>query len=275
MKRSTVAIYAVAWLIGVVWILPFVGVFMASIRPFPEIVDGWWHFGELTLTLENFANAWNHSTAPLGRGLLNSISIVVPTTVLTIIIASLAGYAFARFKFRFKNPLFFIIIIIMAMPPQAVAIPLTFQMMRLGLIDTRIGLILIHTAWGLPWSMLFLRNFFLSVPEDLEEAAKVDGATDFTVFRKIVFPIARPAILSVATLQFIWVWNEFFFALLTLHEPTKWVATQAIPLIKGRYYIDWSLVSAASMITMLVPLIIFIFLQKYYIRGVIAGAVRG
>lgn len=275
MKKSTVAIYAVAWLIGVVWILPFIGIFMASIRPFPEIVDGWWQFKEFTLTLVNFAKAWDHSTAPMSRGLFNSMSIVVPATVLTIIIASLGGYAFARFKFRFKEPLFFIIILIMAMSPQAVAIPLTFQMIRLRLIDTQIGLILVHTAWGLPWSMLFLRNFFLSVPEELEEAARVDGASDLTVFRKIVFPIARPAILSVATLQFIWVWNEFFFALLTLHDPDKWVATQSIPLIKGRYYIDWSLVSAASMLTMIVPLVVFILLQKYYIRGVMAGAIKG
>lgn len=275
MKRSTVVIYAVAWLIGVLWILPFIGVFMASVRPFHEIVDGWWHFGKFTLTLENFAKAWNYSTAPLGIGLLNSISIVIPVTVLTIIIASLGGYAFARFKFRFKEPLFFIIILIMAMSPQAIAIPLTFQMVRLGLMDTRIGLILVHITWGLPWSMLFLRNFFLSIPEELEEAARVDGASDFTVFRQIVFPIARPAILSIATLQFIWTWNEFFFALLSLHDPNKWVATQCIPLIKGRYFIDWSLVSAASTITMIVPLIVFICLQKYYIKGVMAGAIKG
>lgn len=94
MKKSTVAIYAVAWLIGVVWILPFIGIFMASIRPFPEIVDGWWQFKEFTLTLVNFAKAWDHSTAPMSRGLFNSMSIVVPATVLTIIIASLGGVRF-------------------------------------------------------------------------------------------------------------------------------------------------------------------------------------
>jgi len=275
MKKSKVAIYIVAWSIGIVWILPFIGVLMSSIRPFRQIVDGWWHFAGFSLTVENFIKVWNHPTAPLSKGLLNSISIVIPATVLTIIIASLGGYAFARFKFRFKGSLFFIIIIIMAMSPQAVAIPLTFEMMRLGLMNTRIGLILVHTTWGLPWSMLFLRNFFISVPEELEEAARIDGASDLTVFRKIVFPIARPAVLSVMILQFIWTWNEFFFALLILHSPDKWVVTQCIPLIKGRYYIDWSLVSASSMITMIVPLIIFICLQKYYIRGVMGGAIKG
>ncbi|MFQ5854454.1 MAG: carbohydrate ABC transporter permease [Anaerolineae bacterium] len=275
MKKFAIVTYAVAWLIGVLWILPFVGVFMASVRPFSEVVDGWWHFQEFTLTLGNFAEAWNHPTAPMGRGLFNSMSIVIPATVLTITIASLGGYAFARFRFRLKGPLFFAIILIMAMSPQAIAVPLTFQMVKLGLVDTRVGLILVQTTWGLPWSILFLRNFFLSLPEELEDAARVDGASEFTVFRKIVFPLARPAVLSVATLQFIFVWNEFFFALLFLHDPGKWVATQGIPLIKGRYFVNWSLVSAASMMTMMVPLIVFLSLQKYYIRGVMAGAIKG
>lgn len=267
--------FSIAMLIGVLWLLPFMGVFMASIRPYDEIVGGWWNFGQLNLTLENFAKAWNHQTAPIGNGLLNSIYIAVPSTMLTIGAASLAGYAFARFKFPLQSWLFFVIILVMAMPAQSIIIPLFFYFVTIGLVDTQLGLILVHTAWGTPWALLFLRNFFLSVPLDVEESARVDGASDLTIFRRIVFPIARPAIISIAVLQFIWVWNDFFFALVLLPSPDKWVVTQMVPLIKGRYFVDWSLVSAASVLSMLPPLLIFVLLQKYYVRGVLAGAIKG
>ncbi len=275
MEKSRIITYAVALLIGVLWLLPFLGVFISSIRPYREVVDGWWQFEEFNPTLAKYGEAWNYSSAPMSRALLNSLLIAVPATILTIVVASLAAYAFARFKFRLKSSLFFLIVLIMAMPAQSIIIPLFFYLTDLGLMGTRLGLILVHVAWGAPWSILFLRNFFLSVPEDMEESARVDGASDFKVFRRIVFPIARPAILSIAVLQFIWVWNDFFFALIFFSAPDKLVATQAIPAMKGRYFIDWSLISAASVLAMIIPLIVFILLQKYYIRGVLAGAIKG
>ena len=275
MKRSRIVLYAVAWLIGVLWVLPFLGVFISSVRPFSEIADGWWQLDEFTLTLDAFIRAWNHPYAPVGPALLNSLSIAVPATILTIVFASLAAYAFARFKFRLKNPLFFIVILIMAMPGQSIIIPLFAQMVNLGLWDTRLGLILVHTAWGIPWAILFLRNFFLSVPLELEESARVDGASDLKIFLRIVMPIALPAIVSIAVLQFTWVWNDFLFALIILSSPDKKVVTQTIPLIKGRYKIPWSVLSAASVLSMIVPLLIFVFLQRYYVKGVLAGAIKG
>ncbi len=267
--------HLVAYLIGIVWVLPFMGIIMASIRPLSEIVNGWWNFDNFTLTFKNFIEVWNYSSAPVSRGILNSLLISIPSTILPLIAASLAGYAFARFKFPLRNFLFSILIFLMAMPAQAIIIPLFFQMARLGLIDNRIGLILLHTAWGVSWCTVFLRNFFLSIPLDLEEAAMVDGASNFTIFWRIALPLALPAIISVAVLQFIWVWNDFFFALVLIISPDKFVVTQTIPLIKGRYLIDWGLVSAASIIAIIPPLLIFSLLQKYYIKGIMAGAVKG
>jgi multiple sugar transport system permease protein len=275
MKRSRIVLYAVGWLIGLLWVLPFLGVFISSVRPFDEIADGWWRLDEFTLTLDAFIRAWNHPDYPMGPALLNSLFIAVPATILTIVVASLAAYAFARFKFRLKSPLFFIVILIMAMPGQSIIIPLFAHMRSLGLVDTHLGLILVHTAWGIPWAMLFLRNFFLSVPIDLEESARVDGASDLTIFRRVVLPIALPAIVSIAVLQFVWVWNDFLFALILLTSPDKKVVTQTIPLLKGRFDIPWSLLSAASVLSMIVPLLIFVFLQRYYVKGVLAGAIKG
>lgn len=275
MRRSRIVLYAVAWLIGLFWVLPFLGVFVSSIRPYSEVVDGWWRLDHFTLTLDAFIQAFNHPTAPLGPALLNSVSIAVPATILTIVFASLAAYAFARFKFRLKSTLFFVVILIMAMPGQSIIIPLFAYMRDLGLVDTRLGLILVHTAWGIPWAVLFLRNFFLSVPLDLEESARVYGASDLKIFTRIVLPIALPAIVSIAVLQFVWVWNDFLFALILLTSPDKKVVTQTIPLLKGRFDIPWSLLSAASVLSMIVPLLIFVFLQKYYVKGVLAGAIKG
>lgn len=275
MRRSRIVLYAVAWLIGLFWVLPFLGVFVSSIRPYSEVVDGWWRLDHFTLTLDAFIQAFNHPTAPMGPALLNSVSIAVPATILTIVFASLAAYAFARFKFRLKSTLFFIVILIMAMPGQSIIIPLFAYMRDLGLVDTRLGLILVHTAWGIPWAVLFLRNFFLSVPLDLEESARVYGASDLKIFTRIVLPIALPAIVSIAVLQFVWVWNDFLFALILLTSPDKKVVTQTIPLLKGRFDIPWSLLSAASVLSMIVPLLIFVFLQKYYVKGVLAGAIKG
>jgi multiple sugar transport system permease protein len=275
MRRSRIVLYTVAWLIGLFWVLPFLGVFVSSIRPYSEVVDGWWRLDHLTLTLDAFIQAFNHPTAPVGPALLNSVSIAVPATILTIVFASLAAYAFARFKFRLKSTLFFIVILIMAMPGQSIIIPLFAYMRDLGLVDTRLGLILVHTAWGIPWAVLFLRNFFLSVPLDLEESARVYGASDLMIFHRIVLPIALPAIVSIAVLQFVWVWNDFLFALILLTSPDKKVVTQTIPLLKGRFDIPWSLLSAASVLSMIVPLLIFVFLQRYYVKGVLAGAIKG
>lgn len=274
-KKSEAIIFVISLILGVLWVLPFMGVFMAAVRPYGETVGGWWHFDEFNPTLSKFEQAWNFPSAPISLGLVNSLSIAIPAAILTIGVASLAGYAFARFKFRLKSALFFVIVLIMAMPAQSIIIPLFYYFASVGLIDTQIGLILVHTAWGTPWCLLFLRNFFLGVPLDIEESARVDGASDLKIFRRIVFPIARPAIISVAVLQFVWVWNDFFFALMLLPSPDRWVATQMIPLIRGRYYVDWSLVSAASVLGMIPPMLVFILLQKYYVRGVLAGAIKG
>lgn len=274
-KKSKIMIVVIAWFIGILWILPFMGIFMASVRPFSEISEGWWKFEQFNPTLDNYEKAWNYPNVPMERTISNSLFIAVPATLLPIIVGSLMGYALARFKFPFKRFVFILLILIMAMPAISIILPLFRFLAYTGLADTRIGLILVHSAWGTPWIAFFLRNFFLSLPPDIEESARVDGASELTIFRRVAVPIALPAIISVAVLQFIWVWNDFFFALILLLSPEKWVATQTLPIIKGRYFIDWGIVSAASVITMLIPLIVFVVLQKYFVKGVTAGAIKG
>lgn len=275
LRRSTVIIHVIAWSVALVWIVPFLGVAVASIRPYAEVVNGWWNLEEFNPTLESYASAWNHTSAPLSTGVRNSLIVAIPSTVIPIFVASLAAYSFARFRFPTKDLLFLAIVLLMTIPQQMVIVPLFQIAVSLNLWDTYLGLILVHSAFGLPWIILFLRNFFSVLPVEVEEAAKLDGASDLQIFFRIVLPMSLPALASVTALQFVWVWNDFFFPLVLLFSPDKLVATQAIPIMKGRYFIDWSLVSAASIIVMAVPVLIYLLLQRYYVRGIVAGAVKG
>ncbi|MFN4046701.1 MAG: carbohydrate ABC transporter permease, partial [Acidilobaceae archaeon] len=144
----------------------------------------------------------------------------------------------------------------------------------MALLNTYAGLILVHSSWGIPWIVFFLRNYFSLLPVELEEAARVDGASDFQVFRRVVLPLSLPGIISASVLQFAWVWNDFFFALVLIFDPSKMVVTQMLPWLRGQYHVDWGLLSAGSIIAMLIPLIVYAALNKYYMRGFTGWAIK-
>ncbi|NIO37544.1 ABC transporter permease subunit [Candidatus Bathyarchaeota archaeon] len=274
-KKSTVILHLIAWLSALLWLIPLLGSFMASVRPYREILHGWWDFTEFNPSLDNFAEAMFYSDFPLARGILNSLLVAVPATIIPILVASLAGYGFARFSFPMKTYLFVALVLLMSVPQQMIAVPIYRILLSMGLIDTFLGLILVHAAWGLPWIILFMRNYFSTLPIEIEEAARVDGASDFKIFRKIVIPMTLPAFASAAVLQFMWVWNDFFLALLIIGSSDNYLAVQRLPYMKGLYHYDHSLLAAGSMIVTIIPMILFIVLQKYYIKGMIGWTVKG
>ncbi len=260
---------SVAWIVALVWIIPFVGIVMTAVRPLAEIIRGWWHFESFSPTFQNFIGAWNHPAAPLSDGMLNSLEVAIPATAAPMLVGALAAYGFARFSFRMRTYLFLVIVMLMTVPQQMIAVPI-FRIMRgLGLVDRPFGLVLVHTAWGIPWLLYFLRNFFTTLPLEVEEAARVDGASDLRVFLQIVLPMSIPALVSSAVLQFMWVWNDFFLALILMYSPQKLLVTQRIPLLRGVYHIDWGVLSAGAILVMVVPVLIFAFLQRYYVRGMV------
>jgi multiple sugar transport system permease protein len=273
----TVLVHLVAWIVALIWLIPFLGVFVASIRPFSEVQFGWWNLQPFNLDLYNFVDAWTGQTAgtPLSNALFNSLLVTVPATFIPIIVAALAAYSFARFKSRTKDVLFLVLVLLQTIPQQMVIVPIFTLFYNLHLLSNYIGLILLHTAFGLPWQVLFLRNFFSTLPIEIEEAALVDGASYFKIFRKIVLPITLPALASLVSLQFVFVWNDFFFALTTITDPAARLAPQIIPILVGRYQLNFSLLSAGAIIVMIVPVAIYIALQRYYVRGLTAGAVKG
>ncbi|MFP8889105.1 carbohydrate ABC transporter permease [Natrialbaceae archaeon A-CW2] len=263
--------YVVAITIAVLWIVPFIGLFMASIRPLSEIIGGWWHIEGMTITFENYYRAWNYSTAPMGQALLNTFIVTIPAVLVVMLLGVMAAYPFARFEFPLKTTLFFLILLVMAAPPELIAMGNFNALREFGLFDTYMGLILIHIGWGLGWVVLFLRNYLLGIPEELEEAARIDGASRYQIFRTIILPLSTPALVSVAVIQFTWVWNAFFFPLVFMRSPELYLAPQVLPLMRGRVQVEWGLIAAGSIMTMAVPVLLFLFLERYYKRGMVAA----
>ncbi|RAM60494.1 MULTISPECIES: carbohydrate ABC transporter permease [unclassified Mesotoga] len=273
-RRETLVKTVVAWIVALIWILPLMGVVMTALRPFSEVIDGWWKLEPFNATLSNFSGALNHRTAALYKGMINSLMIAIPATIAPLLLATLAGYGISRYGFPLRKTFILTVVLTLALPQQMIAIPIFRIMSNLGLVDTFFGLILLHTAWGIPWITFFMRNYFKTLPADMEEAARIDGAGDFGIFFRVVLPNAFPAIASASALQFTWVWSDFFLALILIYSPEKLLATQRIPLMRGVYHVDWGLLSAASLLVMIVPVLIYVLLQRYYVRGMVGWTIK-
>ena len=272
LRLRTIVIHLFAWGLAIGWLFPFVGLTMAAFRPLPEIVGGWWNFDPFTPSFTKFVSAFNS----ISFGFRNSFLIAGPATIIPMFVATLAGYGFARFSFPIRDYVFLTVVLLMTIPQQMVAIPIFRIMVSLNLENTLVSLVLLHSAWGLPWIVLFMRNFFSALPKDVEEAARVDGASDLKVFFKIVLPMALPALAAVAVLQFMWVWNDFFFSLLLCPaNPSCMTATVALIHTIGKFEFDPGLLAAGSLLVMLVPVGLYVLLQKFYIRGMIGWTVKG
>jgi multiple sugar transport system permease protein len=273
----TVLVHVVAWVMAFIWLIPFLGVFLASIRPYSEVQFGWWNLQPFHLDLHNYVDAFTGQTSgyPLGNAMFNSLLVTIPATFFPILVSALAAYSFARFKSRTKDLMFLVLVLLQTIPQQAVIIPIYTLFNNLHLLNNYLGLILLHTAFGLPWQVLFLRNFFATLPIEIEEAARVDGASYYKIFRSIVLPITLPALASLVALQFVFVWNDFFFALTIITDPNLALAPQVIPSLIGRYQLNYSLLTAGSVLVMILPIAIYVGLQRYYVRGLTAGAVKG
>ncbi len=261
--------HAVAWLAAIVWLVPFVGIFVTSFSPTSDIVHGWWHLKFASISLRNFAGALAHPTAPISIGMANSLIVTVPATVLPLLVAAAAAYGLLRYRFPLRNPVYVTVLLLLAIPQNMVAVPL-FQILNgLHLINSYVGLVLVHTAWGLPWLILFMRGYFSTLPLEVEEAASIDGASPWRTFRRIILPMSWPGLASAASLQFTWVWNDFFLALIFIYNPDRLLATQRIPLLRGQYLVDWGVLAAAALLITAVPILVFALLQKYYVKGFI------
>ena len=277
---SSVPLHIVLIVITLLWTLPSVGLLVSSFRPRNDVfATGWWTvfqhpFDFTQYQLDNYISVL--TTQGMARAFLNSLSIAIPSTVIPIAVAAFAAYAFAWMDFPGRQVLFVIVVGLLVVPLQMTLIPLLRVYNRLGLAGTFLGIWLAHTGYGLPFAVYLLRNFIGSLPRDLFESAYLDGASHLTAFFRLAFPLSIPAIASLAIFQFLWVWNDLLVALIYLGG-TPDVAPLTIKLsgLVQSMGQDWQLLTAAAFVSMALPLVVFFSLQRYFVRGILAGSVKG
>jgi alpha-glucoside transport system permease protein len=260
-------------IIGVLWLVPTLGLFFTSLLA-PERFNeaGWWQIlSEPSLaTLDNYDKVFN--TEAITSSLWTTVLVSLGGTILPIFVAAMAAYAFAWLDFPGRDWLFILVIAMLVVPIQMALIPIFSLYSDLGLFDTVIGLILFHTAFGLPFAIFLLRNFFIGIPRDLMEAARIDGASEIRIFLRLMLPLALPAIASLAIFQFLWTWNDLLVAL-TFGRETQPI-TVAIFTQLRQFGSNIELIAPAAFVSLTIPLAVFFAFQRYFVQGLLAGSVK-
>lgn len=273
-RRLGQTLLVLALSIGVVFvILPLVYMISTSLKGQVYVFEFPPRFIPSQPTLNNFVSAWRSNN--FGRYFLNSLLVALITTVLQIFLSSTVAYAFARFEFPGKNVLYYTLLATLMVPGMMLIIPQFMLASRLKLMNSLAGLILVYTAGGISFNTFLLRGFFEQLPRELEEAALIDGATHLTIFFRILLPLSTPALATVGIFTFLGAWDEYIWALTTINDPLKRTLPIAIANFHGTHASDWGLVFAGSLIAIIPVLTVFVLLQKYFIKGLTAGAVKG
>ena len=274
------------------WLVPTVGVLVTSFRPVDLVQSsGWWTafahlFSGAEWTVDNYRQAL--STGGFGTAFLNSLAVTIPATVMPITIAAFAAYAFSWMDFRGRNIMFVAVVGLLVVPLQMALIPIsrlyvdgasignTQIIPDMHLNGTFLGIWLAHTGFGLPLAIYLLRNYIGSLPSSIIESAKIDGASHFTIFWRLIVPLSVPALAAFAIFQFLWVWNDLLVAYVFLGgTPDTRVLTIALANLVGQHGENWQLLTSAAFLSMLLPLAVFFSLQRYFVRGLTAGSVKG
>ncbi len=278
-ERASWFVRLAVFLIVALWTLPTLGLLVNSFRTSTESSStGWW-----TAIVTPFSTGWtlgNYESVLTSGGLfdalINSLIVTIPSTVIPITLAAFAAFGFAWLRFRGRGLMFGIIVALLVVPLQLSLVPLLQLYQSTGLTGSFLGIWLAHTGFGLPLAIFLLYGFISTLPNDLFESAYIDGATPFTAFTRLVLPLSVPALASFAIFQFLWVWNDFLVALVFLGGSSD-VAVLTIELasIVGSRGEAFHLLTAAAFVSMIIPLIMFLSLQRYFVRGLLAGSVKG
>jgi alpha-glucoside transport system permease protein len=261
-------------LVALFWLTPTVGLLITSFRPAEEITtSGWWNVvtEPAQLTIANYTSLLDQEG--MVRSLLNTFYITIPTTVLLVIIAAAAAYAFAWLEFRGREVLFLVVVSLLVVPLQMALIPVARLFGDINIFGTIWAAILFHIAFGLPFAVFLLRNFFVGLPHELLEAARIDGASELQIFTRIVLPLGMPAIAALTIFQFLWTWNDLLVALVfTSRENTP--ITVAIRDQLSQFGGNLQVIAPGAFLSMVVPLIVFFAFQRHFVQGLLAGSVK-
>lgn len=259
-------------LVAIFWLVPSVGLFISSLRTVGDSASsGWWTVftTPAQLTVDNYVNLLSNTS--ITGSFWNTIMIAVPTTVLVVAIGALAGYAFAWLQFPGRDWLLIVVIVLLAVPIQVALIPLARMFGAIGIFGSVLSVILFHIAFGLPFAIFLLRNFFMQVPAELLEAARIDGASDWRIFVQVILPLGGPAIASLAIFQFLWTWNDMLVALIFTNSGSQ-PLTVAIQSQLRQFGSNIDVLSSGAFLSMIVPLIVFFAFQRYFVQALLAGS---
>ncbi|MEO7235765.1 MAG: carbohydrate ABC transporter permease [Lapillicoccus sp.] len=265
------------------WVIPVLGLLINSFRTRDaQFSSGWWTAIANPLdftqwTLNNYAQVLGDNTTGvnMGQAFVNSFIVTVPATVIPILIAAFAAYAFSFMQWRGRDIVFVIIVGLLVVPNQVALVPLLKLYGSLGLNGTFLAVWLAHIGFGMPLAVYILRNYMAGLPMAIIESAKIDGASHFTTFWRLIVPMSTPALASFAIFQFLWVWNDLLISLLFLGRGDNTILTVALQGLQGQTGQGRELIPAAGFVTIIVPIIVFLSLQRYFIRGMTSGAVKG
>jgi alpha-glucoside transport system permease protein len=270
---SRTPVYLLLAFIGVLWLVPTLGLFFTSLLEPAEIgTTGWWELlsKPSAATFDNYRDIFDNEA--ITSAIFTTLWVSLGGTILPIVFAAFAAYAFAWLEFPGRDWLFLIVVALLVVPIQMALIPIFSLYNDLGLFDTIAGLVLFHTAFGLPFAIFLLRNFFIGIPRDLLEAARIDGASEIRIFTRLILPLGLPAIASLAIFQFLWVWNDLLVALVFARDTQP--ITVAIFSQLRQFSANIELIAPAAFVSLAIPLAVFFAFQRYFVQGLLAGSVK-
>lgn len=276
--RRHIGLHTALIVLMVIWAIPTFGLFVNSFRPATDAFGtGWWSalFPPYNFTFENYAHVLGQSN--IGTNFLNSLFISIPATVIPIFVAAFAAYAFSWMDFPGRNILFVVVVGLLVVPLQATLIPVLSMFASWGIAGTFLAVWLAHTAYGLPFAIYLLRNFMGSLPREVFESAAIDGASSVTSFFRLALPMSVPAIAALAIFQFLFVWNDLLVALIyiSIVNPDNLPLTVSIAGLVTSQGAGTEFLGAAAFISMALPLVVFFGLQRFFVRGIVGGSVKG
>jgi alpha-glucoside transport system permease protein len=259
---------------GLVWLTPLAGLLLSSLRSAQDTAKGgWWTVFSTPgqLSFDNYTALLKN--AGITQSLWNTVLISVPATFLVVIIAALAGYAFAWLDFPGRDGIFLGVVALLVVPVQIGLLPVAKLFGKLGLFGTIPGVVLFHVAYGLPFAVFLLRNYFAEMPKEMLEAARMDGGSEWRIFIQLVLPVGRPAIASLAIFQFLWVWNDMLVALLFADSSSQPLTVQLQSQIR-QFGSNIDVLAPGAFMSLVVPLAVFFAFQRHFVQGVMAGSVK-
>jgi glucose/mannose transport system permease protein len=279
LTAGTVIVYALLVIAAALFLLPIYVQVVTGLKSFKEVsLATMWKL-PTSLSLASFIKAWSGDPAAGVRGLaqnfLNSVLLAVPATLISAFLGSMNGYVLSKWRFRGANVLFPLLLFGMFIPYQSILIPMVLVLQKMQLYGSRAGLIFVHVVYGIPITTLIFRNYYAGIPDELIEASKIDGAGILGIYAAILFPLSLPGFVVVMIWQFTSIWNDFLFAVIVTSRPSLQPITVALNNLAGSYAVEWNVQMAGALIAALPTLLVYIFLSRYFMSGLLAGSVKG